>query len=262
MQEILIAEKSSKKNNEWGTFKDSLKAPVHRWFTYPAGFSYKAVEHSILDANLKKGTDTIFDPFMGSGTTNIASKCLGFNSVGIEAHPFVFSITKSKMNWNIKEKNVLESIEEINKSISKTKRPKNLKSFLKKQFPELILKCFLQQTLFELLIIRNSIAKLKQAQGVKDFLNVALICVLRDVSTAATGWPYIAPKKVKITSMSKKGADTYFNRVLRMHKDLQIIKKSCSNEKTKHKIILGDSRNSKQIKTSSIDHIFTSPPYL
>ncbi len=27
---------------EWGTFKDSLKAPVHRWFTYPAGFSYKA----------------------------------------------------------------------------------------------------------------------------------------------------------------------------------------------------------------------------
>ena len=31
----------------WGTFKDSLREPVHRWFTYPAGFSYKAVSHSI-----------------------------------------------------------------------------------------------------------------------------------------------------------------------------------------------------------------------
>ena len=25
--------------SEWGTFKDSLRAPVHRWFTYPAGFA-------------------------------------------------------------------------------------------------------------------------------------------------------------------------------------------------------------------------------
>lgn len=24
-----------------GTFQDCLKAPVHRWFKYPAGFSYK-----------------------------------------------------------------------------------------------------------------------------------------------------------------------------------------------------------------------------
>ena len=38
----------SKPRNEWGTFKDSLRAPVHNWFTYPAGFSYKAVERSLL----------------------------------------------------------------------------------------------------------------------------------------------------------------------------------------------------------------------
>ncbi len=29
------------KREELGTFKDSLRAPIHRWFTYPAGFSYK-----------------------------------------------------------------------------------------------------------------------------------------------------------------------------------------------------------------------------
>jgi hypothetical protein len=26
-----------------GTFQDNLRAPIHRWFKYPAGFSYKLV---------------------------------------------------------------------------------------------------------------------------------------------------------------------------------------------------------------------------
>ncbi len=79
---------------EWGTFKDSLRAPVFNWFTYPAGFSYKAVRYSISEENLEPGS-IIYDPFMGSGTTNLAAKTMGFNSVGVEAHPFVYPIAKS-----------------------------------------------------------------------------------------------------------------------------------------------------------------------
>ena len=60
----------------WGTFKDSLRAPVHRWFTYPAGFSFKAVEHSFKRFDIEQGM-MIYDPFMGSGTTNLVAKyCL------------------------------------------------------------------------------------------------------------------------------------------------------------------------------------------
>src|SRR6266508_773510 len=84
-----------KRQSEWGTFKDSLRAPVHRWFTYPAGFSYKAVEHSIERFNIGSG-DTIYDPFMGSGTTNLTAKTLGISSVGVEAHSFVYPIAKAK----------------------------------------------------------------------------------------------------------------------------------------------------------------------
>ena len=86
-------------NSEWGTFRDSLRAPVHGWFTYPAGFSYKAVEHSFKEAGLKIGESTVYDPFMGSGTTNIVARTVGYNSIGVEAHPFVFRITQSKLNW-------------------------------------------------------------------------------------------------------------------------------------------------------------------
>lgn len=258
----LLISKDKKTVSEWGTFRDSLKAPIHGWFTYPAGFSFKAVEHTIKSEGLKKG-DIIYDPFMGSGTTNIVARSMGINSIGVEAHPFVYSITKVKMNMDIKKEAVLKSIENIKKDLLKSKYPSNPDIFFKKEFPELITKCFLPETLFELLVIRNSIKKLMVEESVRQFLNTVLICVLRDVSIAATGWPYIAPNKIKITSMSKKGAETYFKKALKMFGDFEVLKNISTTIKTSHKIILGDSRNTKrEIKTNSIDHIFTSPPYL
>lgn len=95
-----VEQKKSTGVSEWGTFKDSLKAPVHRWFTYPAGFSFKAVEHSLEMFGIHPG-QTVYDPFMGSGTTNVTAKTLGINSVGVEAHPFVFKIAEAKLNWAI-----------------------------------------------------------------------------------------------------------------------------------------------------------------
>ncbi|HRO83885.1 MAG TPA: DNA methyltransferase [Niabella sp.] len=249
--------------SEWGTFRDSLRAPVHGWFTYPAGFSYKAVEHSIEQADLTVGTSTIYDPFMGSGTTNLVAKSLGFNSIGVEAHPFVHRITQSKMNWDISFDELNNAIEKIQKQVSKAERPEKLEPFLKQEFPELILKCFLPETLFELWTIRNSILKLDSTKGTKEFLRTALICVLRDVSIAATGWPYIAPNKTKVTSMSKKGWETYRNRVLKMYGDIVEINRKAYKGKSTHQVLNGDSRNTVgQIADESADHIFTSPPYL
>ena len=161
--------------SEWGTFKDSLKAPIHRWFTYPAGFSYKAVENSILKAGLHKG-DTIYDPFMGSGTTNIVAKELGINSYGIEAHPFVFPITKCKMNWEIDYQTIQRSLKDIRDFINC--HVISFDEIIKQnalEFPELVLKCFLPETLYELYLIRECIKVLKIQDKEKLLLNVALI---------------------------------------------------------------------------------------
>jgi DNA modification methylase len=261
--EQILQNKSSTSNSEWGTFKDSLKAPIYGWFTYPAGFSYKAVEHSISLEQFQKGVSTVYDPFMGSGTTNLACKKIGLNSIGVEAHPFVYKITETKMNWEIDENRVGETLTAITKKVERAKKPSDLNAFLAKVFPELVLKCFLPETLFELYCIREEIKKQKTEAEIKNFLNVALICVLRDVSIAQTGWPYIAPNKIKITSSSKNGLNEYISKVKKML--LDVIKMRLSAEKTKstHQIFLGDSRNTKKlIKKLSIDHIFTSPPYL
>lgn len=251
-----------KEISEWGTFRDSLKVPVHSWFTYPAGFSYKAVEHSINQQNLQQGISKIYDPFMGSGTTNLVAKSLGFNSAGVEAHPFVFDITQTKMYWELDFAEVENFLLQIHEIANKLPSEEEIACSNTKEFPELIIKCFLPEALFSMRLVRDYIKKSKKYKSeTKRFLSTALICTLRDISIAATGWPYIAPNKIKITSMSKNAVDTYCKRVKKMAEDLHKISTGASKIQTSHDLILGTSARS-GLKDGTIDHIFTSPPYL
>ena len=41
--------------------------------------------------------DTVLDPFMGSGTTNIVAQRMGRNSIGIEIQPEYYQMVKNEM---------------------------------------------------------------------------------------------------------------------------------------------------------------------
>jgi DNA modification methylase len=258
--DIAIEKTSMSGNSEWGTFRDSLKAPIHGWFTYPAGFSQKAVEHFIDVHNLKPGKNVLFDPFMGSGTTNIVAKLQGIDSLGVEAHPFVFEITKSKMDWDVDTKKA-ESIASQFERFSKIPSLSTLNKSNNEKFPELLHKCFLPNSLFILGEIRDFLNETTMPKNVRRLLQTALICSLRDVSIAATGWPYIAPKKTKITSMSKDPIVTLQKRVLKMLGDVQWARENSHERESNHECVLGDSRKV-SFPDNSATHIFTSPPYL
>jgi len=89
---------SAATKKDYGTFKDSMRAPIYRWFQYPAGYSYKFIQEKIKEYKLNDA-HWIFDPFVGSGTTVIAAKEADVNSIGIEAHPFVYEIARIKTFW-------------------------------------------------------------------------------------------------------------------------------------------------------------------
>ena len=258
-----LEQKKSNGVSEWGTFKDSLKAPVHRWFTYPAGFSFKAVEHSLNMFGIQQG-QTVYDPFMGSGTTNVTAKTLGINSIGIEAHPFVFNIAKTKLNWDINAQDIHNFINYISDEFEHVLNtlPANA---IEQNFPELILKCYDEETLKKLLVLRNFVMGDDLAPAIKDFFHVVVTALLRNVSKAATGWPYIAPKKIKTTSLNKDALTEFNSLALSMLHDIELIKIESGKRyiNSIHIPMLGDSRNTTDsIKNQSIDHVFTSPPYL
>lgn len=188
---------------------------------------------------------------------------MGINSIGVEAHPFVYPIAKSKLNWDVDRQAVIDTLEAIKSIIQDdSKDDTAIEEIINNEFPELVLKCYLPKTLYEILLIRNNIS-LVEDEEVRLFMRVALIATLRDVSIAATGWPYIAPNKIKVTSLSKEGFKTYSKKCKAMLDDLASIKESSAKNPSIHKIILGDSRYTQDlIDDMCADHIFTSPPYL
>lgn len=251
---------------EWGTFKDSLRAPIHSWFTYPAGFSYKAVESSFRTHHIQPG-GVVYDPFMGTGTTNVGARKLGISSYGVEAHSFVFRVAKTKLNWDIKRADVTDAVRKIEKDVRSQRKlfAGNASERLKAEFPELVLKCYEDKTLLDLLFIREAMSEACFKEDVRDFLFVGLTSILRQVSAVETGWPYIAPKKQKTKGINKDALAEFSRQVMRMLDDVEITKiEAVENyQRGFHQVFNADSRDTHNLIPSlAVDHVFTSPPYL
>lgn len=247
---------------DYGTFKDSMRAPIHRWFQYPAGYSYKFIEEKIKEYKLNN-TNWILDPFVGSGTTCIVSKRMSVNSIGIEAHPFVYEIACSKIYWNY-DLNYLQKV--ISKTIT-TVESRISNGFLQKinfnNLPELIQKCYSPLNLKKLLVIRETIFELKEKSMYKNFLKIVLTNVLRTASKAGTGWPYIAPTKYHEKTIERDGLEEFKKYAHLFFNDLLYMEIKEPERKIKCKILLSDARKyHPAIQGENIDLAITSPPYL
>ncbi len=251
--------KQTNHNHNYGTFKDSLRAPIYNWFTYPAGYSYKLVEEKIKEHNLGENS-WIIDPFVGSGTTAMAAKLAGVNSIGIEAHPFVYQIAKTKTFWEFDLKKLRVDIKSLTDKIVSAKSSDWEKINLNGK-PELLFKCYPTASLKQLYFILALIEQSKYSVETKHFFRTGLTHALRTVSTAGTGWPYIAPTKYQGKKIARDVFSTYISRIEKMLSDIEHIR-TLKYPKTKTNIVLGDSRNLSDIKANSIDLLVTSPPYL
>ena len=104
------------------TFIHNMKLPVHRWFRYSAGFNAGWVKQEIQSYLLQhqKKEINIFDPFVGSGTVLIEADTMGCNSIGVESHPFISRVARTKLLWKTNIENFkifcLESFREIKKN--------------------------------------------------------------------------------------------------------------------------------------------------
>jgi DNA modification methylase len=236
-----------------------MRAPIHGWFTYPAGYSYKLVEVKIKEAGLNNSS-LVLDPFLGSGTTSVSAKSLGVPSVGFEAHPFVSQITKAKLNWDVDVEDFQLAIEDFSRATSKD-MGKQISKIDLSVVPELLPRCYSDKTLRELLYlwryVENNIAKEEHLLLFK----VAMTNTLRVVSSAGTGWPYIAPTKFAEKKVDRPALPNLLKRLDQMALDLRYIQDTRIG-RAESLLIEGDSRDMKRVKDCSVDLVVTSPPYL
>lgn len=248
--------------SEYGTFKDSRRAPIHRWFQYPAGYSYKLVTEKIRQHGIEPEDGLVFDPFLGTGTTCLAAMSEGYDSVGIEAHDFVSKVALTKLSWadydvdsmrkwlwELGAKMTLISVED-----------RALKDF--DSMPELVKKCYSEGNLRNLLKIKHAIRVSVRDKLSKRLLNLALTATLRTASSAGTGWPYVAPTKHGSKKQEKLGTDEFHKHVTMMLNDIEEFRNEVANPGDAT-VIEGDSRvRQAEIGIESISITICSPPYL
>ncbi|MBM4161569.1 MAG: hypothetical protein FJ217_10785 [Ignavibacteria bacterium] len=248
-----------KEKSEYGTFKDSLRAPVHRWFKYPAGYSYKFVEAKMKMAGIT-ARHWVFDPFVGSGTTLVEAKRHNVNSIGIEAHPFVAWVAKVKTNWNIDPEEIVSAYNTI---IQRARDLANLGDTLTREIPELVHKCYSNRNLVALTAIRDAIKECVRRPDVADFLNMALTDTLRNASKAATGWPYVSPSRIHAKVEEREAFPEFRVQVDRMLDDIQFMRMHYGMNHAKCNVLEGDAReNHNEVRRGTVDLALTSPPYL
>lgn len=242
----------------YGSFQDSLRAPIHRWFTYPAGYSHRLVESKIGQYGLD-GRHWIADPLVGTGTTSVAAKTVGVNSVGIEAHPFVFWIAQTKLHFE----HDVEALAQEAKAVQENARAIHADGVhCEGVWPELVYKCFDEENLRRLYALRTAVLECDTLPERRDFFKVALTATLRDVTSAGAGWPYIAPSKFAERTVQRDAFVEFQKRCELMVNDV-IATRIWGAPGTEHRLVNGDARSlAEYAEPGSIDLILTSPPYL
>ncbi|MCT7980059.1 site-specific DNA-methyltransferase [Laspinema olomoucense] len=167
-------------DESWGNllrFTDNLTAPLHRWFLFKEGYSYKLVDKILDRFDLPGKSSAILDPFSGSGTTLLAAQKRGIPSVGLEINPFAAFLGRIKTQWYRIEPEILEK--ELSLVLQDNEHPPaNLPALStlhnNKYFPN--------GHADELLKLRNAILRRPCSQETKDFLLLALLASIEDVS--------------------------------------------------------------------------------
>ena len=240
----------------YGSFQDSLKAPVHRWFTYPAGYSYKLVQAKIGENGLGP-QDWIADPFLGSGTTSLAAKLTGLNSVGIEAHPFVFWVAQTKLNFDHCPEELAAAADEVSSAVAAYQCPE-----VSGVWPALIYKCFTPDNLRQLYALRQVIRERDADSPYTDLLKLALTGALRMATSAGAGWPYIAVNRHGQRVVARDAMAEFKKQCAALVADIRKVR-FAGIPPSEHRLIAGDAREfDRHCAAASIDLIVTSPPYL
>jgi DNA modification methylase len=234
-----------------GTFTDNMKLPVHRWFRYSAGFSAEWVESVLVDHN----ATSVLDPFVGSGTVCVASDKFGIPSYGIEAHPFVYRLGAGKLAW-------AENISDFENAIEKlTDKAKKLRDSVTLELaPELIVKCYSEDSLRDLYSIKAAYLKLasKWSEEINSLVFLAINSILRATSHVGTAqWQYVLPNKTKARVSSPYEALQLQSKM--MMDDMQSMQDA--SPESKATLLQSDSRTLYGVPDNSIDLVITSPPY-
>ncbi len=225
------------------TFVPNKKLPVYSWFYYKEGFSRDFVIQMFEEFNLEPNPEkAVLDPFMGVGTTLVASREYGVTSYGFDVSPLaVFASRVKTRDYDIEE------LRRWKDWLFKQKFYK-----VDAEVSGLVKRAFNRHILDDILFFREIITGIPD-EKVRDFFLLALINSTNKCSYAFKDGAVLKFRKRPVPPLREMLKRT----IKKMIKDLERIK----FKPVAAYASVGDARQI-NLEDNSIDMIVTSPPYL
>jgi len=237
-----------KERLEWGrlaTFVPNKSTPVYNWFYFKEGFSRELVLKCTGMLGLRAG-QTVLDPFCGVGTTLLACKELGIDSIGFDVLPIsVFASRVKTADYNQ---------EQLKKAIAWLFQEKFRPTSI--GFPERFKKFFPKPLRDDIAFFKARTDQLEPGL-VRDFVLLGFI-----TSLMRAGWVWKDGGVLKVKRHPVPPFRKFFQRRLkRMTKDYIKFANKIKKRRGSVLVGLGDARRLK-LESETVDGVITSPPYL
>lgn len=230
---------------------------THMYHGYPATMIPSLPKLFIEAVSKFKKVSSIYDPFMGSGTTLVESRLHGIDSVGVDLNPLATLMGRVKTKIINKELlndkcNILfNGIEGEKRLFNEGKIEIDFNNFNNINY------WFKDYVIIDLQIIKDQILKIDD-KDIKEFMLLAFSSTCRFVSNTRNS-------EFKMYRMSPEKLDKWNPDVFLKFKEI-VTKNVFYNNNSENMsgyvdVILGSSANVPQIPDNSFDMLITSPPY-
>lgn len=223
------------------TFLINKRLPVYNWFYFKEAFSRDLVFLLAETWGLDEG-DLVLDPFVGCGTTPLACKQLGVDSVGQDVHPIMLFASRVKLRDY--------DVEELRAAVRVLMKSKFEK--LEFEVPGFVARVFPKFLLEDIAFFKREILEVEN-EKVRDFLLLGLMNAAMRCSWVHKDGAAIRAVKKPVPPLRK----ALKRQLLRMCGDVERFKGKACRVTVEH----CDARKLK-LADESVDAVVTSPPYL
>jgi len=227
----------------------------HDWYRFVLSYPPHLVRHYVNQFGMGE-TDTVLDPFCGTGTTIVEAKKLGLASVGVEAVPMSQFACRTKVQWQVD----LAAVDGLQQQVMQLAAPQMETTpelgFTPAQQAIVVKNSISDRPLHQCLVLKQAIATIADL-AIQDLFNLALAYVAVHEASNLKFGPEVGIRRRKRADVAV--LDCWQAKVTQMVEDLAAYRDLATVSAQCHR---GDARSLRSLlPRHSIDAIITSPPY-